>query len=43
MGEEEQELDLEEDSYKPKIQDLVDHNYYFREVITLFKRPQAEL
>ncbi|KAJ8714252.1 hypothetical protein PYW08_007872 [Mythimna loreyi] len=31
LGEEEQELDLEEDNYKPKIQDLVDHNYYFRE------------
>ncbi|CAH1637934.1 unnamed protein product [Spodoptera littoralis] len=30
-GEEEQELDLEEDHYKPKIQDLVDHNYYFRQ------------
>ncbi|XP_047033554.1 radial spoke head protein 6 homolog A [Helicoverpa zea] len=31
LGEEEQELDLEEDNYKPKIQDLIDHNYYFRE------------
>ncbi|CAG9565720.1 unnamed protein product [Danaus chrysippus] len=31
VGEEEQELDLEEDSFKPRIADLIDHNYYFRE------------
>ncbi|XP_049878152.1 radial spoke head protein 6 homolog A [Pectinophora gossypiella] len=31
MGEEEQELDLEEDANRPHIADLVDHNYYFRE------------
>lgn len=33
IGEEEQELDLEEDNEKPRIQDLVDHNYYFKEVV----------
>jgi hypothetical protein len=32
LGEEEQELDLEEESVKPRIADLVEHNYYFREV-----------
>ncbi|XP_073950126.1 radial spoke head protein 6 homolog A-like isoform X2 [Choristoneura fumiferana] len=31
MGEEEQELDLEEDNTKPQVADLIDHNYYFRE------------
>ncbi|XP_013194260.1 radial spoke head protein 6 homolog A isoform X1 [Amyelois transitella] len=31
LGEEEQELDLEEDSMKPRIVDLIDHNYYFKE------------
>ncbi|KAL0868879.1 hypothetical protein ABMA27_007219 [Loxostege sticticalis] len=31
MGEEEQELDLEEDNVKPRVADLIDHNYYFRE------------
>ncbi|XP_034833769.1 LOW QUALITY PROTEIN: radial spoke head protein 6 homolog A [Maniola hyperantus] len=30
MGEE-QELDLEEESVKPRIADLIEHNYYFRE------------
>ncbi|XP_045776181.1 radial spoke head protein 4 homolog A isoform X2 [Maniola jurtina] len=28
---EEQELDLEEESVKPRIADLIEHNYYFRE------------
>lgn len=32
MGEEEQELDLEEENLKPRIADLIDHNYYFRQV-----------
>ncbi|CAH2094845.1 unnamed protein product [Euphydryas editha] len=31
VDEEEQELDLEEDSMKPRITDLIEHNYYFRE------------
>ncbi|XP_050664013.1 radial spoke head protein 6 homolog A [Leptidea sinapis] len=31
FGEEEQELDLEEDTDKPRVSDLVDHNYYFRQ------------
>ncbi|CAH0594510.1 unnamed protein product [Chrysodeixis includens] len=31
VDEEEQELDLEEENEKPRIQDLVDHNYYFKE------------
>ncbi|KAM3959332.1 radial spoke head protein 4a [Aphomia sociella] len=31
LEEEEQELDLEEESVKPRVADLVDHNYYFRE------------
>ncbi|CAG5004318.1 unnamed protein product [Parnassius apollo] len=31
QGEEEQELDLEEESDKPRITDLIDHNYYFRQ------------
>ncbi|CAH2044783.1 unnamed protein product, partial [Iphiclides podalirius] len=31
MGEEEQELDLEEESVRPKIADFIDHNYYFRQ------------
>ncbi|XP_072929487.1 radial spoke head protein 6 homolog A [Epargyreus clarus] len=31
LGEEEQELDLEEDSIKPRIADLIEHNYYFHE------------
>ncbi|XP_026331293.1 radial spoke head protein 6 homolog A, partial [Hyposmocoma kahamanoa] len=31
MGEEEQELDLEEDQTKANVVDLIDHNYYFRE------------
>ncbi|CAG9789520.1 unnamed protein product [Diatraea saccharalis] len=31
MGEEEQELDLEEDSTKARVADLIEHNYYFRE------------
>lgn len=29
---EEQELDLEEETTKPRIADLIEHNYYFREV-----------
>lgn len=32
MDEEEQELDLEEDNVKPRIADLIDSNYYFKEV-----------
>ncbi|XP_059048226.1 radial spoke head protein 6 homolog A [Achroia grisella] len=31
LGEDEQELDLEEDSVKPRVADLIDHNYYFRQ------------
>ncbi|XP_038206923.1 radial spoke head protein 6 homolog A [Zerene cesonia] len=31
LGEEEQELDLEEEDAKPRIADLIDHNYYFRQ------------
>ncbi|KAG6441997.1 radial spoke head protein 6 homolog A [Manduca sexta] len=31
MGEEEQELDLEEDNFKPRIADMIDNNFYFRE------------
>ncbi|CAH2983559.1 unnamed protein product [Chilo suppressalis] len=31
LGEEEQELDLEEDNVKPRVADLIEHNYYFRE------------
>ncbi|XP_068619339.1 radial spoke head protein 6 homolog A [Battus philenor] len=31
MGEEEQELDLEEESIKPRVSDVIDHNYYFRQ------------
>ncbi|XP_026498929.2 radial spoke head protein 6 homolog A [Vanessa tameamea] len=31
VGEEEQELDLEEDSLRPRIADIIEHNYYFRE------------
>ncbi|XP_013170636.1 PREDICTED: radial spoke head protein 6 homolog A [Papilio xuthus] len=31
VGEEEQELDLEEESTKPRISDVIDHNYYFRQ------------
>ncbi|XP_037876247.1 radial spoke head protein 6 homolog A [Bombyx mori] len=31
MDEEEQELDLEEDNVKPRIADLIDSNYYFKE------------
>ncbi|KAH9642274.1 hypothetical protein HF086_009638 [Spodoptera exigua] len=38
-GEEEQELDLEEETYKPKIQDLIDHNYYFRQAFELKDMP----
>lgn len=36
MGEEEQELDLEEEENKPRIVDFLDHNYYFREVCRYF-------
>lgn len=32
MGEEEQELDLEEEDSTPRVVDLLDNNYYFREV-----------
>lgn len=35
VGEEEQELDLEEESMRPRIADIIEHNYYFREVSTL--------
>ncbi|CAH0728637.1 unnamed protein product, partial [Brenthis ino] len=31
IGEEEHELDLEEESIRPRILDLIDHNHYFRE------------
>lgn len=50
MGEEEQELDLEEESERPRIADLIDHNYYFRQVslnlyslITLFHKKHGIL
>lgn len=33
FGEEEQELDLEEDNFKPRITDLLENNHYFKEVI----------
>lgn len=35
VGEEEQELDLEEESMRPRIADIIEHNYYFREVSSL--------
>ncbi|CAB3248695.1 unnamed protein product [Arctia plantaginis] len=31
IGEEEQELDLEEDNFKPRITDLLENNHYFKE------------
>lgn len=34
VGEEEQELDLEEEDTKPRIADLIDNNFYFKQVPT---------
>lgn len=39
VGEEEQELDLEEENLKPRIADLIDHNYYFRQVPIYYLLP----
>ncbi|CAH4038157.1 unnamed protein product [Pieris brassicae] len=39
VGEEEQELDLEEEDSKPRIADLIDNNYYFKQEFEMKDMP----